>query len=362
MATTPTTTVASSPGIPATADTATSGANAVNSAEDLRRQLRAEMQRLNRREPLDPTYQKLLMNRTLTTKTPVLPKDKAYKKITSRLRERVEKYMQEMQGKDPFDRISQRKPLDEDNMRSAFTLREAKDHEQAPLLEATLLSSAQYMDPVRKEHLEGIALGLQVRKEKKLRPTPAAAASHKAAADATEAARQRAELEKQRAQARQREEARKKREEEDRRRRDEEMAASRKRAESPQQALQKIIEPVFKKLWDMEFPNLGGTNPFRTVIDRENCTAMGAPDYFEIITTPMNLTYMQTKVNKGQYSTIQSFFADVDLIISNAIKYNSDPGNPFRIAAEEMKKMHDKIVKRVWQQIQQRQQAQKANT
>ena len=129
--------------------------------------------------------------------------------------------------------------------------------------------------------------------------------------------------------------------------------------EEAQQALHKIIEPVFKKLWDMEFPNLGGTNPFRIVIDRDNCASIGAPDYFDIITTPMNLTYIQNRVNKMQYSTLQNFFADVDLMIDNAIKYNSDPGNPYRVAAQEMKKRHDKIVKRVWQQIQQRQQAQK---
>jgi delta-aminolevulinic acid dehydratase/porphobilinogen synthase len=72
----------------------------------------------------------------------------------------------------------------------------------------------------------------------------------------------------------------------------------------------------------------------------------------------MNLTYIKNKVNK--YTTLQAFFADVALMIANAVKYNSDPGNPYRHAAEEMKKRHDKIVKRVWQQIQQRQQAQKS--
>ena len=58
-----------------------------------------------------------------------------------------------------------------------------------------------------------------------------------------------------------------------------------------------------------------------------------------------------------QYSTIQSFFADVDLMIQNAITYNSDQGNPYRVAAEEMKKRFTKIQKRVWQQVQQRQQS-----
>mmetsp|Transcript_103433 Transcript_103433/g.299262 ORF Transcript_103433/g.299262 Transcript_103433/m.299262 type:complete len:346 (-) Transcript_103433:348-1385(-) len=337
----------------AAAEPPSSSADA-SAEDDLRRHLRQEMQNVNRREPLDPTYKKLVQSRVLTHRVPVLFKDKFYKRVGSRIRMKVERYMQETQGKDPFDRISQRKPLDEDAMRSAFTLREAKEHEQVPLLEATLASQA--MHPERKRHMDGMALALQSRQEKKMRST-----SPMNTAQQAEEARLRAELDAQRKQARQWEETRKKREEAERRRREEEsIAAMRRRTESPQQALHKIIEPVFKKLWDMEFQNLGGTNPFRIVIDRDNCAAIGAPDYFDIITTPMNLTYIQNKVSKMQYSTLQSFFGDIDLMISNAIKYNSDPGNPYRVAAEEMKKRHDKIVKRVWQQIHQRQQAQKS--
>ena len=72
---------------------------------------------------------------------------------------------------------------------------------------------------------------------------------------------------------------------------------------------------------------------------------LGSPDilfFFQLF---------QQKVKKLQYDTLQAFFADVDLMISNAVTYNSDPGNPYRIAAEEMKKRHLKIQKKVWQQI-----------
>jgi hypothetical protein len=251
----------------AAGDLPPSSTAAASSEDDLRRQLRLEMQHLNRREPLDPTYKKLVVSRSLTSRTPVLSKDRFYKKIGSRLRAKVERYNQEIQGKDPFDRISQRKPLDEDAMRSALTLREAKEHEQAPLLEATLASQA--MHPERKRHLDGIALSLQTRNEKKLRSKSPINGGESSVRAQTEQARQRAEIERQREQARQWEESRKRREEEERRRREEENAdALCRKADSPQQALQKIIEPVFKKLWDMEFSELNGTNPFRIVIDR----------------------------------------------------------------------------------------------
>ena len=38
-------------------------------------------------------------------------------------------------------------------------------------------------------------------------------------------------------------------------------------AETPRQALRRLYEPVFQALWDMEFSNLHGTNPFRIIID-----------------------------------------------------------------------------------------------
>ena len=355
----------SSPASPALTVSGSTTPTPASSEDALRGMLRSALQSLNRREPLDTTYKRLLMGNTLTRRSPVIPKDKFYSRIGSRLRERVETYVQEMQGKDPFDRISQRKPLDEGAMRAAFTLREAKEHEQEPLLSATLASTQ--MDPKRKRHLDGIALGLQEKKKiRSMTPPPSAK-------EQTDRARHQAELDRQRDQAQKWEEARRRREEEEARRREEELNRKKNQVETPQQALHKIIEPVFEKYWNMVFVNLGGTNPFRIVIDRENCASIGAPDYFDVITIPMNLTYIQVrvqnfqltplknqsyflvmtqdKVKKLQYDTLQAFFADVDLMISNAITYNSDPGNPYRVAAEEMKKRHVKIQRKVWQQI-----------
>jgi hypothetical protein len=325
-----------------------------SSEEELRKKLLAALQSLTRREPLDATYQRLLTNGAVTRRSPVIPKDPLYKRMGSRLRERVGTYLQEMQGKDPFDRISQRKPMEEASMRAAFTLREAKKHEQKALLDATL--AAKELDPTRKQHLEGIALELQSRKEKKMISN--LSLSTPSMMEQTEQARQKADLERQRAQARKREDSRRRREEDERRRKEEELTRKKSGVETPQQALHKAMEPVFKKFWDMEFVNLGSTNPFRIVIDRENCASIGAADYFDVITIPMNLKYIQDKVNKLQYTSFKEFFADVDLMISNAILYNSDPSNPYRIAAEEMKRRHQRIVKKVYQQIEQKRQAQ----
>ncbi len=337
---------------------ANSSSSAALSEEDLRKQLRSALQALNRREPLEPTYKKLLERNTLTRKAATIPKNKFYKKIGSRLRERVEIYAREMQGKDPFDRISQRKPLDEAGMRAAFTLREAKEHEQQPLLEATL--NAMAMHPERKRSLDGMALGLQTRnnnhhKKRKLSQSPVFGNS---AASQTQLAKQRAELERQKNQARQWEEARMEREREEKRKKREELEEEhQRRSHEGGGYLQMIFEKVFKKYWDMSFPNLGGMNPFRIVIDRESAPQI-APDYFTVITTPMNLTYIKDKVKGRKYTTLQQFFLDIDLVISNALKYNVGDTNEYRIATLEFQKMHKKIAKAVWKQIKEKQRQQ----
>ncbi|XP_022801398.1 ATPase family AAA domain-containing protein 2-like [Stylophora pistillata] len=48
------------------------------------------------------------------------------------------------------------------------------------------------------------------------------------------------------------------------------------------------------------------------------------PDYLEVITEPMDLTTILQKINCHQYSTCAQYLADIDLITSNALKYNPD--------------------------------------
>ena len=323
--------------------------NTAPNEEDLRNQLRSALRNLSRREPLEPTYKRLLMQNGRLAAPPILPKDKTYRRVGADLRARVEAFVAQTAGKDPMDRLSQRQPLEEAAMRAALTLREGKEHEQQALLEATLASfpRRQGMDPQqRKRYLESIALGLQSRSKIPRTTTPLPPTmSH---AEQTQQARRQAELDRQKAQARAREEARQKREEEERLQREQAQRRQQQHVvETPQQALHKLYQPIFKVLWNMEFAHLGGTNPFRMVIDRENCASVGAPDYFSVISEPMNLTYIQRKVDEMKYESLSAFFVDVELMLKNAILYNSDQANPYRIAAEEMKKKYIKLAKKV---------------
>jgi hypothetical protein len=115
--------------------------------------------------------------------------------------------------------------------------------------------------------------------------------------------------------------------------------------ETPRDALHRLLEPIFTALWDMEFPLLGNINPFRMVIDASTCADMGVPDYCSIIKKPMNLTYVQTRVNGKSYETLQEFLEDVDLIVKNALLYNHEPSNPYHIAAKAFRKKFRKLAK-----------------
>lgn len=131
-----------------------------------------------------------------------------------------------------------------------------------------------------------------------------------------------------------------------------EEAERRERAlETPRDALKRLYEPIFTALWDMEFASLGNTNPFRMVIDKSTCADMGLHDYCDVIKKPMNLTYIQTKVNNKSYETLQEFLEDVDLIAKNALQYNVIPSDPYHIAAKEFRRKFRKMAKPLVQSL-----------
>ena len=310
--------------------------------DDLRKKLREALQDVTRREPLETTYKHLLMSGVVTPRKPILPKDKLYKPITARLRERVEEFQSKTNH--PWDRIAQREKMDEGAMRAAFTLREGKKHEQDALLKATLLAlPRRHPDEAgRKRFLEGMALGLQqkeIKRQKKESKDAAVAAAERQKQIEQDRQRQEEQKRRNREAARRRQEEEERAEEEGRRRHE--------RMESPARALQKYTIPLSKKLWEMEFANLGNTNPFRIVIDKSNHVAMGVPDYFDVIDKAMNLTYIKGKVEGAEYETLQEFFTDVNLMLNNALLYNSNPNNYYHLAAKEMKRQFQKMAKTV---------------
>jgi len=378
--------------------------------EDLRKLLRKRLQGISRREPLEPTYRHHIINRSTNFKqSALLPRDPLYTQIKSKLRLNVEKTQAHGIGilwsrkrgrerdAEPEDR------LDPAKMRAAFTLRQNMRHEQQLLVANQLQAEKNAMGMIghqRLKEVEDLASVLQSRerkqKEREILLRAKIAQEKKEKMQKEKAKQEKTASEKQRnkkkmeldllireeemalAQSKQRElnelkmeederlrkiQRRKERErmreesmlrEEENARRQmeqarEEQVRKNRMAETPQEATHRLYEPIFRALWDMEFEALNGTNPFRMVIDADNCAAMGVPDYIDVVGTPMNLTYIKDKVDKKDYLNFGAFLHDVQLMIQNALKYNSDPNNEYHKAAKLMKTKFTKDAKAVLQ-------------
>jgi hypothetical protein len=377
-----------------------------NTEASLREELHKLRKKVAKREPLDPSYNFLLKN-SFGVKPPKVHRDKLYKKFGANLRENVEKYMAKYGTETPANdgrkwQVGRhRNDLDEGKMRDAFTIRECKEHEQKDLIQASLAANNARRLPgnmvdegTRKRSIEAMALGLlegERKKKQKERDKKLLVAARKKMLDAEqklleeqkaktsdvnetaildgklrmtekqrkdvkereteERERTRAiEIARSREKEREKERLATERRERERNKREKEVASRRARQmETPQQALHRLYEPIFKKLWDMEFWD--GLNPFRIVIDKSNCASMGAPDYCEVIEKPMNLTYIREKVKRKDYMVLADFFADIELLINNALLYNSDPNNQYHIAANKMKNRYLDLRRKLIVQI-----------
>ncbi|KAK3100975.1 Transcriptional activator spt7, partial [Teratosphaeriaceae sp. CCFEE 6253] len=69
-----------------------------------------------------------------------------------------------------------------------------------------------------------------------------------------------------------------------------------------------------------------------------------APDYFQVIKTPMDIGTMIKKLKQLAYKSKKDFVDDLNLIWANCLKYNSSPEHPFRKKALYMRKETDKLI------------------
>jgi len=59
----------------------------------------------------------------------------------------------------------------------------------------------------------------------------------------------------------------------------------------------------------------------------------GIPEYLEIITNPMDLSTIQTKMDANEIESPEEFACLVRLVFENAVKFNSEPTNPVHLTA-----------------------------
>ncbi|KAL8923268.1 MAG: hypothetical protein Q9208_004668 [Pyrenodesmia sp. 3 TL-2023] len=69
-----------------------------------------------------------------------------------------------------------------------------------------------------------------------------------------------------------------------------------------------------------------------------------APDYYNVVKTPMDLGTMTKKIKNFQYKSKQEFVTDLNLIWSNCLNYNANPEHFLRRHALFMRKEAEKLV------------------
>ncbi|KAI3634870.1 hypothetical protein MIR68_007251 [Amoeboaphelidium protococcarum] len=82
--------------------------------------------------------------------------------------------------------------------------------------------------------------------------------------------------------------------------------------------------------------------PFLTKVNKRE-----APDYYDIIKQPMDLGTITKKVKQMVYISKAEFMADLELIWSNCLYYNSDPRSIYRVHATKMKEKCDMLLVKV---------------
>ena len=107
----------------------------------------------------------------------------------------------------------------------------------------------------------------------------------------------------------------------------------------------KIIKKLINKKW-----KYGKTmyNPFAWPITRENCAALGVPDYFDTIQEAMDLKTIRTKMNNLVYVTHELLARDVRLLVKNAQTYNRSQDPVYKQSmwiSENFEKYYEKVAK-----------------
>ncbi|CAG4940100.1 unnamed protein product [Colias eurytheme] len=87
--------------------------------------------------------------------------------------------------------------------------------------------------------------------------------------------------------------------------------------------LRQALLPTLDKLFRLEPESL----PFRQPVD---ATALGIPDYFDIVTKPIDLSTIKMKLDRGEYKDPWEYVDDVWLMFDNAWLYNRKNSRVYR--------------------------------
>jgi bromodomain-containing factor 1 len=103
------------------------------------------------------------------------------------------------------------------------------------------------------------------------------------------------------------------------------------------------ITPLQHKFLAKQLTNLKRSNDARFYREPVDPIKLNIPSYFTIITQPMDLSTIESKLKKNQYNTVAEIVADVDLMAGNAARFNG----PDHIVAQEGQKLRVLFAKQL---------------
>jgi len=83
--------------------------------------------------------------------------------------------------------------------------------------------------------------------------------------------------------------------------------------------------------------------PFLAPVD---AVALGIPEYHKIITAPMDLGTIESKLDGGEYQDDRAFASDVRLVFNNCRTFNQ-PNSQIALDSEVLRKMFEKEFKKI---------------
>jgi hypothetical protein len=101
--------------------------------------------------------------------------------------------------------------------------------------------------------------------------------------------------------------------------------------------IQRIGRPILQKL----FYHPKNSNIFNQPVDP---IAQNIPNYFDVITSPMDLGTIRSRLNSSFYQTLTSCFEDIRLVFNNAIYYNGKESYIGKLATDLLHEFETEIT------------------
>jgi hypothetical protein len=101
------------------------------------------------------------------------------------------------------------------------------------------------------------------------------------------------------------------------------------------------VRKCFQLLTKLKKHNCSG--PFLRPVDVDG---LGLMDYYDIVTEPMDLSTVETKLQNGEYTSVNQFAEDIRKIWNNAFRYNAK-GTAIYQMTSEMASLFEKLFKEI---------------